>query len=775
MRSEDGGANQAVSASRVRLRTRHDVVHISRGRTVLGMDVEGRVSAGSEDQGLFVYQSRMLSRYRWKVNGSEPKLSAQSAVEQHSWLAYYYDVPAECKETPASECDPLQQTLELKISRVVGEGMHEDVEVTNHTQVLTSVSLALEVDADFASREELQNGGKQKGRLTKKCESAGAHEWRWDFDYKASHRYDHQGNRGVARLHRGICLHLRSESRPRHSGKKILFSLRLEPQQTWKACLRWQARIDGKLLPLEPACNALLCSPGEYANKQRAFLRQSTVVKSQAAADLSAAAQRVVDRARLDLASLRLFDLDEGEHNWKLAAGVPSYMALFGRDMLAAAWQASMLSTDMTAGALSTMARTQATERNDWRDAQPGRMLHEAHTDPLSVLNFIPRALYFGSANTPFLYAIALSELWHWTGDKDLIRPFLEPAVAALDSADKYSRDKDGFYKYRTRSTQGLKNQGWKDSSDAIVYPDGSQVEDPIGTCEMQGFAYAAKLHFAETLWWLGENEKAWRFYQDAEELKKRFNERFWMEDKNYVAMAMAKDGKLVESIASDPGHCVLAGILEAERVPRVVNRLMQPDMFSGWGIRTLSSEHPAYNPFAYHRGTVWPVENGAFVMAMARYGFHGEMWRLARALFEVATLFDYDRLPEVFGGHARDACHPFPCLYERADSPQAWSASVPFIVLQALLGLYPYAPLNVLFLDPWLPEWLPEVSVERMQVGKARITLQFKRNKKGETDYEVTSSEGELHVIRQPSPWSLTADWGERVKDAVTSLLSAA
>jgi glycogen debranching enzyme len=199
---------------------------------------------------------------------------------------------------------------------------------------------------------------------------------------------------------------------------------------------------------------------------------------------------------------------------------------------------------------------------------------------------------------------------------------------------------------------------------------------------------------------------------------------------------------------------------------------MMQPDMFSGWGIRTLSSSHPAYNPFAYHRGTVWPVENGAFVLAMARYGLKGEMWRLSRALFETATLFDYDRLPEVFGGHARDEKHPFPCLYEEADSPQAWSASVPFTILQAILGIYPYAPLQALFLDPHLPEWLPQITVEDMRVGKAVVSLKFSRDSSGQTSYQVVDLTGPLYIVRQPSPWSLTAGWAERARDAISSLL---
>jgi glycogen debranching enzyme len=714
----------------------------------------------------------MLSHYIWKIDGKQPHLSAQSPVQQHSWLGYYYQAPRNWKETPARECNPLQETIELKISRVVGEGMHEDLEVTNHTQIATSFKLSLEADADFVSRKEIKNGRKQHGKLEKQWHKKSHCEWRWDFQYSCEHRYNHQGNIGTARMERGVTLELHAASKASHSKKGISFHLTLQPHETWKACLKWRARVDGNLLPIEPECNALMFSEGEYSSKTQSFLSQSTLIRTPAANNLSASVQRVLDRSRLDLAGLRLYDLDEGEHNWKLAAGIPTYLALFGRDMLAAAWQASMLSTDMSRGALSLVGKKQTHDTNDWRDAQPGRMLHESHTDPLSVLNFTPEALYFGTANTPLLYPIIASEVWHWTGDKDLVRPTIKPALAALEWADKYSRDKSGFYKYQTRSKQGVKNQGWKDSSDAIVYPDGSQVEDPLGTCEMQGFAYAAKLHFSELLWWLGETEQAQRLYKEAHDLRGRFNERFWMEDESYVAMAIDKNNRMVKTIASDPGHCVLSGILDEGLVQRVVNRLMQPDMFSGWGIRTLSSSHPAYNPFAYHRGTVWPVENGAFVLGMARYGLHGEMWQLSRALFEAASLFDYDRLPEVFGGHTRDERHPFPSLYERADSPQAWSASVPFAMLQALLGIYPYAPMDVLFLDPRLPDWLPEITVEGLRIGKAVVTLRFKRKSNGDTDYSVVDLTGSLHIIRQPTPWSLTSGWAERTRDLVDSFM---
>jgi glycogen debranching enzyme len=366
-------------------------------------------------------------------------------------------------------------------------------------------------------------------------------------------------------------------------------------------------------------------------------------------------------------------------------------------------------------------------------------------------------------------------ELWHWTGDLDSVRKYVDTAMGAIQWADTYSLDSTGFYRYKTRSKQGEKNQGWKDSDDAIVYPDGSQVEAPIGTCEMQGFMYAAKLHFSEVMWKLGHAETARRLYSEAEDLKTRFNEKFWMEDEGYFGLGIDAKGELIRSIAPDPGHCLLSGIVDESQVKRVANRMMRDDLFSGWGIRTLSAEHPAYNPFSYHRGSVWPVTNAGFVLAFGRYGLHGEMHQLAKAMFEAARLFSHDRLPEVFAGHQRTSGSPFPGLYTKADWPQAWSASAPFAMLQAMLGLYPYAPADLLFIDPHLPEWLPEITLERLRVGKAVVTLRFSRASDGSTGYEVLDQKSRLHIIRQSSPWSLTTGWAERIREVVESFTSSA
>jgi glycogen debranching enzyme len=288
----------------------------------------------------------------------------------------------------------------------------------------------------------------------------------------------------------------------------------------------------------------------------------------------------------------------------------------------------------------------------------------------------------------------------------------------------------------------------------------------------MQALIYASKLHLSEVLWWLDELDLAKKLLEEAQELQKRFNETFWMEDEGYFALGLDSRKEQIKSIASDPGHCLASGIVDKALAGRVAKRLMADDMFSGWGVRTLSADHPAFNPYAYHRGTVWPVENAIFALAFARYGLHDLMHKLCAAQFEAAALFDYYRLPEVFAGHQRDQQHPFPALYPKANWPQAWSASAPFTHLQALLGIYPYAPLNTLLLDPHLPEWLPEITVHKLLVGQARVSIRFFRTPDRRTDYEILDKRGTMHVVRQPSPWSLTANWGERVRDAISSLL---
>jgi glycogen debranching enzyme len=759
----------------IRLRPRSDMLYVSQNRTVFATGRDGFITGPEE--GFFVHETRLLSLYRFLIDGTPPRPAALSNVEQHTWLGYYMAPPPGVKEERDLGSGHVQliseQTVEFRLSRFVGDGMHEDVDITNFTQQKTAFTLALEIDADFADVDEIGGDRQQQGRINRVWRRAGP-AWELGLDYAVEHTYDHQGMAGTAKLRRGLTLRIENtSSTPSYEENRISFSLELAPGAQWHACLNLVPSIEGQ--PLQPlyGCRSFNGADNEYDRRRKIFLSEATHFTTPQTGALTDVVVGSLEHAKRDLAALRLYDLDHSPRAWTVAAGLPVYVALFGRDSLTAAWQASLASTDMMRGTLPELARWQGKEIDDWRDEEPGKMLHEAHDGPTKVLNISPLLRYYGSITTSGFYPVAVSELWHWTGDKELIRPLIEPAMKALKWLDDYGDlDGDGFHEYLTHSQQGVRNQAWKDSADAIVYEDGTLVEPPIATCEEQGFAYLAKLHMSEVLWWLDEKDEAKRLFHEAGEVKKRFNEAFWMEDEGFFALGLDAQKRQIKSIASNPGHCLATAIVDQALVARTTERLIAADLYSGWGVRTLSSAHPAYDPYSYHRGSVWPVEHGTFALAFQRYGCHSLIELIAKGMFEAAALFDFYRLPELFSGHQRDEDHPFPALYPQTCSPQAWSASATFSMLQAILGLYPYAPLNMLLVDPHMPDWLPEITLSNLHVGNATATIRFYRSSDGNSGYEVLDKRGPLHVLRQPSPWSLTASFAERLKDALTSLL---
>lgn len=370
-------------------------------------------------------------------------------------------------------------------------------------------------------------------------------------------------------------------------------------------------------------------------------------------------------------------------------------------------------------------------------------------------------------------FPMVLAQLWFWTGDKALVRRYLDPALKALKWLDDHGDlDGDGFYEYQPRSPKGVKNQAWKDSPDAIVLEDGRQVKTPIAVCESQALVYLAKLFMAVTVFSLGDKALSAKLLKQAHELKKRFNDVFWQEDLSYFAMGLDEKKRPIRSIGSDPGHCITTGIIDSSLVARTAERMFKPDLFSGWGVRTLSSEHPAFNPYNYHRGSVWPVENAIFAFGLRRYDLLDQLHELTKAQFEAAALFSSHRLPEAFSGHQRSKEQPFPAVYPQANTPQTWSATAILSYVQAILGLFPYAPKKMLVVNPSLPEWLPEMTLRNLRVGEGKISLRFYRKPNGESSYQVLDTQGTVHVLHQPSPWSLTASVPERIKDFFESML---
>jgi glycogen debranching enzyme len=767
--------NRGYRSHLVRLHPRPDVLYTGQSRTVMATGLDGQIT-GKPDTGLFVHETRLLSRYRYLIQGNPPIPVALSNCEQHNWMGYYIEVPPGAPRMTDSGSGHVtqasEQTLELRVSRHVGPGVHEDLDLTNFSQGTTHFEFALELDADFADVGETEGNRQQHGKLSRSWMASPGGAAELAFDYRARHHYHHQGNRGTASLRRGLIVQIENAgSQPAFKKNKLIFKIKLGPRQSWHTCIHLIPVIEDERLESQYKCRSFADLSASFDRSRITFLSESAQFTAPSAGTLEPVVLGALNQAKRDLAALRLHDLDHSQRAWTMAAGLPLYIALFGRDTLSASWQASILGPEMMTGTLLELAKWQGKQINRWRDEEPGRMLHEAHTGPIPSLCYDPRGRYYGSATTSSFYPFAVTELWHWTGDKALVRPLIEPSLRAM-AWKETRRRKGGFYEYKTRSEQGVKNQSWKDSVDAMVYEDGAQVKAPIGTCEEQAFVYIGKIHMAELLWWFDEKEKAKRFHREAKELKKRFNDVFWMEDEGFFAMGLDGKNRLIRSISSNPGHCIAAGIVDESLIERTARRLMADDLFTGWGVRTLSSLHPAYNPFSYHRGSVWPVEQAAFAIGFWRYGLHELVETLSKAVFEAAAFFDYYRLPEAVSGHQRDADHPFPAVYPKANSPQAWSASAVFCLIQALLGIYPYAPLNLLFVDPHMPEWLPTITIDGLRVGEATVSLRFFRESNGSSSYEILDQRGTLHVVRQPSPWSLTAGYGERVRDLLTSFL---
>jgi glycogen debranching enzyme len=482
--------------------------------------------------------------------------------------------------------------------------------------------------------------------------------------------------------------------------------------------------------------------------------------------------ERMVRQAVGDVGALAL--LEGAEDEWLApAAGLPLYPALFGRDALTISWQSALFdSGKLLRASLTRLQRLQGWSDNPARDEEPGRIVHSARRGPLARTGANPFGRYYADYASPLMFVISLAHLYAWRGETVDLHRHWDTARRALDWArERGDRDGDGYLEYLTLAEQGPKNQGWKDSGDAVVYEDGRPVPAPLGTCELQSYWFAAQqlgAVLSAVQGRLGDAKALWR---SALELKARFNRDWWMEEEGFVALALDPDKRPVRSVGSNAGHCLTAGIITDDHIPSVVGRLFAPDMFSGWGIRTLSSAHPSYNPIGYHLGGVWAVENATIGFGLRRYGFDARFLDLMAAMLDLGSLYRNYRVPECVGGYARSD-FPHPGAYPQANAPQGWNQSALPLLVHTLLGLQPVAALDLLVVDPVLPSWLPEVTLEGLRVGGATATLRFYRDAGGASHVEVVRKRGTLHVVKQPPPESLTASPGDRFTALVDRML---
>jgi len=727
----------------VKLSVGPPVLTINQDVTFMVTDLNGEISADTE-QGVFCGDTRFISHYRILASDTPWKRITSSAVTYNAARVYLTneEVETEAGTIPA-------ETLSLLISRVIVRfGLIQRLDVTNYNLFPVRFSLQTEVRSDFADLFEVKSH---------KYLHRGNIETTWDAaKTEAEVSYTHSDFRRVMRIRP-----VSGDSPVKMSNGRWTYDIELQPGASWHAAYRMDFEVGQNVqesAPVMPSANVAT----EVEKYQKQWLDKATHLTA-TNADVNLAYRQSVE----DMGALRLFSYQLAPDVWVPAAGVPWFVTLFGRDSLVVSLQNMIVHPGFAQGALTLLAQYQAVFRDDWRDAQPGKILHELRVDEQTHFHKLPFSPYYGTWDATTFYLIVLHEAWKWLGDDALLRQFRDVALRCLEWIDNSGDlDGDGFQEYKTFSSRGYENMGWKDAGDAVVYPDGSQVKQPKALCELQGYVFDAWLRMAEVFDVLGEPARAVELRRKASDLQRRFEEQFWCEDLGFYAFGLDPDKKPIKSIASNPGHCLWSGIASPEHAAKVVKRFFEPDMWSGWGIRTISSQNPAYNPFSYQLGSVWPHDNGIIAMGMKRYGFADEAARVAKDVVDAASYFVSYRLPELYAGIARDPLN-FPVQYLGANVPQAWAAGCVFHFVQSLLGLQADAPNNRLQVDPSLPEWLPDLTLRGLKVGPGTLDLRFWREG-NTTRWDVLSQTGNVTVEPKAwTPWTTSAPPTTRRKDS--------
>jgi glycogen debranching enzyme len=647
----------------------------------------GDISSDGGTNGAFYQDTRIISHWVLRINGSlrEP-LSAQrpkpfeaTFVGRAKWPDGRFDSP-----------------LVVRQHRHMGAGIQDDVTLENYSAEPVDCDIELLVDADQADLFDVKGG-----RIP------GTHE---------TTRSVRDGQLVIENVRngqqRGIIVRARGAAVSREG---LRFRATIPPRGKWATSIIVVPLINGQA-PAEAFTEDGLPHHREGVRRHRHW-EQNVPVITVADANL----QTVLNRSQSDLGSLRIFDPHHPERA-AVAAGAPWFMALFGRDSILASYMSLMVDPKLAAGTLQTLAGLQGTKVDLDSEEEPGRIPHEVRLGVTAGLALGGTA-YYGTADATPLFAALVGELSRWGLSKDIVEPLLPHVDRALEWIEHYGdRDGDGFVEYLRPNDHGLINQGWKDSWDGINFADGTMAEAPIALCEVQAYVYSAYVGRSLLARWSGDHALEQHWEGRAEELKAAFNEKFWLPDKGYFAVALDKDKRPVDACTSNMGHCLWMGIVDEDKAASVVEHLMSPQMFTGWGIRTLASDMGAYNPVSYHNGSVWPHDSALVATGLMRYGFVEEARRLATGIIDAAEHFD-GRLPELFCGFDRGE-FPGPVPYPTACSPQAWAAAAPIQLIRALLRFDPVFTRGVVHLAPILPEDMGDFQAANVLLDTSRITI---------------------------------------------------
>ncbi|RLP91813.1 MULTISPECIES: glycogen debranching N-terminal domain-containing protein [unclassified Micromonospora] len=656
-----------------------DLVSILDGNTFLVSDRTGDIEPSYDfPTGLFSFDTRFLSNWVLTLDGE--RLHALSMDDAESYRTRFFLAPGE----PTHYLDAKASVIR---NRAIVGSFQEQLTVLNHAGEEVEFTVRIEMAADFADLFEIKNARQKRGRTTV---STADNELRLTYRREAFHRETVINSSAPASV----------------DASGMTFQIRVPPNSEWTTTLHVSTIVYGARG--EDIRATLPYGGSRSADAIRAEQQELIDRAPKLGCDCEplAGAYR---RSLNDLAALRYESIALGVR--LLAAGLPWFMTLFGRDSIITSLQVLPFLPELIPPTIVMLAGLQGHRVDDFRDEEPGKILHELRYGETAGFEEQPHSPYYGSADSTPLFIILLDEYERWTGDTQLVRR-LEPHVrAALRWIDTYGDLLGtGYLWYQTRNPEtGLQNQCWKDSWDGISYADGRMPGFPRATCEMQGYAYDAKIRaarLARTFW--GDPAYADRLEREAAALKQRFNHDFWIADREYYALALDADGRQVDALSSNIGHLLWSGIVDESRAGKVVEHLLGPRLFSGWGVRTLAEDQSRYNPIGYHVGTVWPFDNSIIAWGLWRYGFREEAGQICDAMLAASRYFG-GRLPEAFAGYARNLTD-YPVEYPTACSPQAWSTGTPLLLLRVMLGLEPQG--EHLIIDPAVPAGMGRIEL---------------------------------------------------------------
>jgi glycogen debranching enzyme len=696
---------------------------VKEGEAFLYSDTRGDID-DRRDFGLGLYErdTRFLSHFRMRVSGRDPVLLSSSS--ERAYLSHV-DLTNPAIHGEDGQSVP-QQTLNIRRIRAINGRLFERVRVKNYNAYAVAVDLEFSFGADFADLFEVRGMAKDgHGHADPPRVS------------EREAKFSYLGTDGVRR--RTVIEFAAPPTDLEVVGDLVraTFRLHLGPYQTRLVAMTIQPIVGDE----ERASPPFDAAVHQLRRSYEDWDRQCTQITTD-----NEVFDQLLARGLRDLRAL----YTKTDGGGILAAGIPWYVAVFGRDSLISSHQLLTVNPAIARDTLRLLAQYQGTEVDDWRDEQPGKILHEIRQGELAGSGAIPHTRYFGSVDSTPWFLILLAQYFRWTNDQEVVAELLPAADAALDWIDRYGDlDGDGFVEYQTRSPRGMRNQGWKDAWDSVVHSDGRLAEPPIALVEVQAYVYLAKMRMADVYDAVRDHARADRLRTEAAALRLRFNRAFWMEDEQYFAGALDRDKRQVRTVVSNPGHALYCDIVDPAKAAGIARRLLAPDMFSGWGIRTMSKAAPAYNPMSYHNGSVWPHDNALIAAGLKRYGFTRATNRVVTSLFETAIHADYMRLPELFCGFTRRSPNR-PVSYPVACSPQAWAAGSPLLMLQAILGISARAHENLLTVNkPMLPSWLTQVELRNLRVGSSRIGLLFRRE--GDiTGFSLIGREGDVRVVME-------------------------